>query len=93
MKKGKLILLLSFCASISACNMVKLYNSGPYTGDIKRQRAAYYAKETPAQRALRDKNRKICLELSGGYSGNWDQIQYRSCMKERGSPLFTYGED
>ncbi len=55
--------------------------------ELKKETNDFYSKETPEQKKLRKINRKICDDISGAYSGNWDQVLYRNCMKERGSPL------
>ncbi len=92
MRKFLLINTLLVPLLLQGCNTAKFWN-GYYsmqasTREYKKERDAYYAKETPEQKKLRKINEKICDDVSGAYSGNWDQILYQECMKKRGSPVF-----
>ncbi len=87
MKKVILILCL---INLTACidfRTLEKWDDARVKKKYERAREAYYAKETPEQKRLRKINRKICFDVSGAYSGSWDQSLFRDCMKERGSPL------
>ncbi|WP_131978649.1 hypothetical protein [Cricetibacter osteomyelitidis] len=94
----KLFLLFISLLGIVSCTprmMERLWN-GYYSQqkaveEYDKKQDAFYAKETIEQKELRKKNRQICFNISGAYSGNWDQIKYVDCMQERGSPIYRGG--
>ncbi len=80
------ILLLMSLAGCIDLRIIEKWDNARAIRDYDRKEKAYYDKETPEQKRLRKINDKICEDISGAYSGNWDQILYRKCMKKRGSP-------
>ncbi len=97
----KMFLLISTSLVITSCTpqMVQYYwNNGPSNSAYYKKEKEYYNKEGSEQKELRDQNNTFCLQLSKtpknripreGYpNGVWNQNLYKTCMTERGSPLF-----
>ena len=93
MRKVILILCLISLTGCIDFRVLEKWDNARVKQKYERERKAYYDKETPAQKALRDENRKICIQLAelpeniAKGSQKMDMI-LRDCMKERGSPLF-----
>ena len=98
------IILVNVCGIISCTpEMTAYFWNGHYSlhktaEESRKKREEYYAKETLEQKELREKNSKSCLNwINESYPNpNFDydlshkkQELYKSCMKERGSPVYS----
>ena len=80
-----MIILIS--SLLSACSMSDWWNGHYATRaaltDAEKERAAYYAAESPEQQELRRKNHLICDKETG----------YNRCMRRLGTPVWHDGLD
>ena len=97
------ILICVFGMLSCTIEMTEYFWNGHYSlhktaEESRKKREEYYAKETLEQKELREKNSKSCLNwINESYPNtNFDyalshkkQELYKSCMKERGSPVYS----
>ena len=101
---NKGVILISLCGVVSCTPEMTAYFWNGYYSDknaveeYNKREKEYYAKETLEQKELREKNSKSCLNwINESYPNpNFDydlshkkQELYKSCMKERGSPVYS----